>query len=251
LTFVDPTGFDATNSEFLCWTYGECAGENGFVDIPREPEEYRRDAQKAIDDQLKRHAAECFDNPACGRKLPADAPGGLNAQRAGGTAASHGPALPTGWDILNKERTGLADWFIKALQPTAGKFGVDLSRIDIIVGTKDGRSRTYFNIINLATPGSGPASYKTTLNTILHEIGHVVQYAAVGDIIPRHNAEVRQYGTEQARYAQPLELESRGVKSLIESQLVDPRFSLDAQANRFRDLILSSDIYGLSGMYRP
>jgi hypothetical protein len=37
----------------------------------------------------------------------------------------------------------------------------------------------------------------------------------------------------------------------IESQLVDPRFSLDAQANRFRDLILSSDIYGLSGMYRP
>jgi hypothetical protein len=172
-----------------------------------------------------------------GGRTSSSSPGG---GRTGGGAA---PTNRTGWDLVTKthewshreiryiEHTRLPHWFVKNLQPlfdTISKQGmldrIDLSKVEVHVGTDDGRGRWRPDGFLLPTPGEGPTVYENTLRTVLHELGHVVQGKAMGqnDFLERWRAEREAYGDSDdpggGAYNVPGTLEWR--------------------ADRFRDMIL-------------
>jgi hypothetical protein len=148
----------------------------------------------------------------------------------------------------------LSEGFIKRMQPVFDDLNVDLSDVNISIGSKTGSAYTEGYDITLTTPGSGPGSYDYTAGELLHELGHVVQFENIGGatdmarmqaLFSRQFQEtqmaVHMYGDKQARYWQndPY-LRDASLRTLTKMELLSPSFTLDAQADRFRDVLMGS-----------
>lgn len=158
--------------------------------------------------------------------------------------------------LFSDDYTGLSDEFVKRMQPVFDKQGlnVDLSKVSFEFG--GGTNLTVGYDVTLAG-GTLDLPFDDALGSTLHELGHVVQYqnapgATMGAKIDwveslygqQTDDAIRMYGTKDARYWQDPYLQASGLNSVAQSRLLSPSFTLDAQADHFRDLLLSSSGWG-------
>jgi RHS repeat-associated protein len=140
---------------------------------------------------------------------PGTGGGGTSRVGYGSTAARpSSQGANSGWDLIDSQRVAypqlpgpdvlpdeLLEWpyrlsphVRRALQPIVdshtrrlGVGRIDVSGVDIFIGTPDGRGRYVSpNAIRIPTPGIGEAGYRSTLGSILHEFGHVLQSRQMG-----------------------------------------------------------------------
>jgi hypothetical protein len=198
--------------------------------------------------------ARCADTSAQGGggsgEAALEASNKTNAASAG---SSSGKSLDT---LFNEDRTGLSSGFMKRMQPVFDDLNVDLSDVEVQFGGKSpcppGNPCTVGNRIYMPGSAANPANYDQTAGNLVHELGHVVQFANAGGnaagiqaILTRQFEEtqmaIHMYGTAEARYWQtdPY-LKNASLGTLTKIELSNPYFTLDAQADRFRDVLLAS-----------
>lgn len=142
------------------------------------------------------------------------------------------------------------------MQPVFDDLNVDLSDVEVQIGGQNpctgGNACTLGDKIFLPASAADPKNYDLTTGNLLHELGHVVQFenaggdaAAIQGILTRQFEEtqmaIHMYGTADARYWQtdPY-LKNASLGTLTKIELLSPSFTLDAQADRFRDVLLAS-----------
>jgi hypothetical protein len=184
--------------------------------------------------------------------------GGLES---GGTKTGRAGAA---WDwanrdpnaLFNGDRSGFSDEFIERMQPVLDKQGlnVDLSDVAFKFGGPTNSTEGYDITLE---GGELRHGFDQVLGDTLHELGHVVQFENAPGMTGAEQIHwveslagqqkfdaIRLYGDSMARYGQDPYLRAAGLDTLAKSQLLSPSFTLEAQADRFRDVLMSSSGWG-------
>jgi len=187
--------------------------------------------------------------------------GGRARLESGGTSAGRAGAA---WNwakgdvdaLFNDDYTGFSDEFVKRMQPVFDRQGlnVDLSKVSFEFGGPTNFTEGY----DITLQGGELArGFNDVLGDTLHETGHVVQFAnAPGATLDarvdwveslagqQYGDATRMYGDEMARYRQDPYLANQSLGGLGQSHLLSPSFTLEAQADRFRDVLMTSSGWG-------
>jgi RHS repeat-associated protein len=186
--------------------------------------------------------------------------GGARLESGGTSAGKAGAA----WNwakgdvdaLFNDDYTGFSDEFVRRMQPVFDKQGlnVDLSQVSFEFGGPTNFTEGY----DITLQGGELArGFNDVLGDTLHETGHVVQFAnAPGATLDarvdwveslagqQYGDATRMYGDEMARYRQDPYLANQSLGGLGQSHLLSPSFTLEAQADRFRDVLMTSSGWG-------
>lgn len=154
--------------------------------------------------------------------------------------------------LFNSDYTGFSDEFVNRMQPVFDKQGlnVDLSKVTFEFGGPTNFTEGY----DISLQGGELArGFNDVLGDTLHEVGHVVQFqnapgatldariSWVESLVGAQKADaIRFYGDEIARYSQDPYLRAADLGTLGRSKLLSPSFTLESQADRFRDVLMGS-----------
>jgi RHS repeat-associated protein len=149
-------------------------------------------------------------------------------------------------------QASLSPSFQKAVQTQSGfaLSGADLQNVRVHFRNDDGsrvlnggRTEDSQNIY-LGEPGRGEIGYEGVLHDLLHELGHVAQFSAIGKATmdDRQYLETNIYGTYgRYEYRDRIQAEtSLSNHSWTLNGMTDTRWTLESQATRFGELMLKS-----------
>jgi RHS repeat-associated protein len=206
-------------------------------------------------------AAVLPDNPVSQRDQNAQQGGGTTDLEAGATrrpvAGAAGNWAQGNVDALfNENYTGFSQEFIDRMQPVFDKLNLDVDLSQVSVEFGGAKTLTVGYDITFQG-GELTGSFNDVLGDTLHELGHVVQFEnAPGETwadqieavkslagIQKYDA-VRMYGDSQAAYLQDPYLANESLGQLAGTKLLNPSFTIESQADRFRDILLSSSGWG-------
>jgi hypothetical protein len=142
------------------------------------------------------------------------------------------------------------------MQPVFDRQGlnVDLSKVSFEFGGGTNFTEGYDVTLQ---GGELARGFNDVLGDTLHELGHVVQFQNApgatmelriawveNQIGEQYNEAAHLYGDEMVRYRQDPYLARQSLDALGQSRLLSTSFTLESQADRFRDVLIGSSGWG-------